>query len=66
LKAKRTAPVPLAHTAGTPESGTEANAPFYTAPSGRLGAWQAQQLAKFEGAQAHIEYRTRAFGVRMP
>jgi hypothetical protein len=48
VKAKRTAPVPLAYTAGTLESGTEANAPFYTAPSGRLGAWQAQQLGKFE------------------
>jgi hypothetical protein len=45
LKAKRTAPVPLAHTAGTLESGTEANAPFYTAPSGRLGAWQARNWA---------------------
>jgi hypothetical protein len=49
----------LAHTAGTLESGTEANAPFYTAPSGRLGEWQAQQLGKFEGPQADIEYCKR-------
>jgi hypothetical protein len=34
VKAKRTAPVPLAYTAGTLESGTEANA-----PSPHAGLW---------------------------
>jgi hypothetical protein len=51
LKDPKSGAVRFAFNPGVLESGSEANGPFYTAPSGRLGAWQASQLGKFEAAQ---------------